>query len=115
MSRRIARENKLIERLANAIRFLGCGPDSDDLTGEVEWDDEVAYGYGYAGEGWYLVCSTYPEEGAEFIAPDQYGALLVAQAIVNAERFEMMAELALARMAYRASKAVAQMRGEVTR
>lgn len=96
MSARIERENALIERLAAAIRFLGCGPDSDDLTGDAEWDEHVAYGYGYAGEGWYLVCGTYPDEGAEFIPPHEYGALLVAQCIVDAERDEMRAEIAFA-------------------
>lgn len=93
---RIARENRLIERLANAIRFLGCGPASDDLTGDAEWDEQVAYGYGYAGEGWYLICSTYPDEGAEFIPPHEYGALVVAQAIVDAEREELRAEWTIA-------------------
>lgn len=77
----IATENDLIERLAECIRFFGC--ERDDAG---EHDEQLQYAYGHSGDGWYLSCGQYPDEGAEFIAPEEYGALVVAQAIVAAER-----------------------------
>lgn len=101
----IATENDLIDRLAECIRFLGCGSsgprelktdpshefgftitDDDTQPRSDEYDEQLQYGYGHSGEGWYLSCGQYPDEGAEFIAPDEYGALVVAQALVAAER-----------------------------
>lgn len=73
----IADENKLIELLAESLRFYGC----DDPA-----DERLEYGMGHSGEGWYLSCGEYPDEGAEFIAPHEYGAMLVAQTIVAEER-----------------------------
>lgn len=100
----IAAENRLIERLAAALRYYGCGPDTDDLTGPREYDEQLIYADGHSGEGWYLGCSSYPDEGAEFIAPHEYGALLVAQTIVAEERAalaeEFLRELTEARAAY---------------
>lgn len=77
----IASENELIDRMAACIRFLGCDPDDAG-----EYDEQLQYADGHSGEGWYLGCASYPDEGAEFIAPAEYGALLVAQAIVAEER-----------------------------
>lgn len=92
----LSAENHLIERLAGALRYYGCGPDSDDGTGEREYDERIEYAHGHSGEGWYLGCSSYPDGGAEFIAPHEYGALLVAQAIVAEERADLAADIELA-------------------
>ena len=92
----IASENDLIDRLAGALRWYGCGPVDVTADGELvsggcsaeteEYDERIEYGYGHSGEGWYLFCGEYPDDGSEFIAPGEYGALLVAQAIVAEER-----------------------------
>lgn len=92
----LSAENDLIERLAAALRYYGCGPDSDDGQGPREYDERIEYAHGHSGEGWYLGCSSYPDHGAEFIAPDEYGALLVAAAIVAEERAALAEELELA-------------------
>lgn len=93
---RIAFENDLIDRLAGALRWYGCGPVDVTADGDLvegigcgdgeEYDERIEYAHGHAGEGWYLGCGNYPDDGAEFIAPGEYGALLVAQAIVAEER-----------------------------
>lgn len=82
----IESENDLIERLAGAIRWYGCGPHDVTAEGELveaprpseladrflglpttdtEYDERIEYGHGHSGEGWYLSCSSYPDEGAE--------------------------------------------------
>lgn len=81
-------ENWLIDRLAACIRFLGCDPDDAG-----EYDEQLQYAHGHSGEGWYLGCASYPDEGAEFIAPLEYGALVVAQAIVALERAALAEDL----------------------
>lgn len=92
----ITAENDFIERVASCLRFYGCGPDSDDGTGDREYDERIEYAYGHSGEGWYIGCSSYPDHGAEFIHPQLYGGILVAQAILAEERAALAGELALA-------------------
>ena len=97
MKRTLAKQNRLIDNLADALRFYGCGPDTDDLTGPLEWDDVVTFVNGHSGEGWYIFCEQYPDEGSVFVAQHEYGALLIAQTIVAEERAFLLREFALAK------------------
>lgn len=98
--------NELIDRAAEAIRFFGCGPcyweepvtdehlhdisDNHDGT----WDEVIGYSFDDEGtEGWFVWCGEYPDEGAQFFAPEDYGALVIAKVIVACER-EWLKELA---------------------
>ena len=53
------------------IRFMGC--EEDDKGQPCESDAVIRFGDGWGGQGWYVSCGEYPEEGSAWVG-NRYGA-----------------------------------------